>query len=58
MWSHYADTPRDACFLYAKVCIGKYCLAGLKLRQGAREVWQNVQQLHGAMKHICDNDTS
>lgn len=30
----------------------------LKLRQGAKNVWQNVQQLHGAMIHIFDNDTS
>ena len=30
----------------------------LKLRYGAIDVWQNVQQLHGAKIHIFDNDTS
>lgn len=30
----------------------------LKLRRLAGKAWQNVQQLHGAMIHIFDNDTS
>lgn len=30
----------------------------LKLRRLAGKTWQNVQQLHGAMIHIFDNDTS
>jgi len=30
----------------------------LKRRHWAIKTWQNAQQLCGAMKHICDNDTS
>ncbi len=30
----------------------------MKQRHGAIKTWQNAQQLCGAMKHICDNDTS
>jgi len=59
MRSHYADTPRETCFYYyMKVHTKEYCFLILKLRLGARNIWQNTQQLCGAMIHIFDNDTS
>ena len=30
----------------------------VEVKAGAGNVWRNVQQLHGAMIHIFDNDTS
>lgn len=47
-----------AFIFYMKVNVREYRNLILKLRQGAMNVWQNVQQLHGAMMHIFDNDTS
>ena len=32
--------------------------ADVEVKAGAENVWRNVQQLHGAMIHIFDNDTS
>ncbi len=32
--------------------------ADVEVKAGAGNVWRNVQQLHGAMIHIFDNDTS
>lgn len=59
MWSHYADTPRDACFhyLYESEYEGT-SKADVEVKAGAGNVWRNVQQLHKAMIHIFDNDTS
>ena len=57
--SRYADTPRTACFHFcAEVHTREYWNLVLKLRQWAMNVWRKVQQLHEAMRHIFDNDTS
>lgn len=59
MWSRYADTPRDACFHYLYGSEYEETLkADVEVKAGAGNVWRNVQQLHGAMIHIFDNDTS
>ncbi|MGN0364636.1 MAG: hypothetical protein ACI4E5_01685 [Suilimivivens sp.] len=59
MRSRYADTPRTACFHFVmEVYAREYRKLVLKLRQRAMNVWRKVQQLHEAMRHIFDNDTS
>lgn len=45
-------------FIFIKVDARKCREPALKLRQGAMNVWRKVQQLHEAMRHIFDNDTS
>lgn len=57
MRSRYADTPRAACFLYGNG-YEEMPETVLKLRRGAMNVWRKVQQLHEAMRHVFDNDTS
>ena len=59
MWSRYADTPRDACFHFIYGSENEETLkADVEVKAGAGNVLRNEQQLHGAMIHIFDNDTS
>ena len=45
-------------FIFVEVNTREYRKLVLKLRRGAMNVWRKVQQLHEAMRHIFDNDTS
>ena len=53
MWSHYADTPGETCFLFinATYIIGSVSdgirKQRIEVRFGAINVWQNAQQLCG-----------
>lgn len=48
---------RSASIYYGSQCEGVLKRI-LKPRQRAKIIWQNVQRVHGAKKHIYDNDTS
>lgn len=53
-----ADTLRSVCFHMLEIKNEEMPEPALKLRRGAGNAWQNVQQLYGARIHIFDNDTS